>query len=153
MITALNLTTEQIVTISASVIGAVFLGLGQLLQIWLTRSVAIKSDANRAATAAQLAPIAVGVAVTEAHTNSEKTRAQGELSAVEKENALLREMMAKMDADKALLAQAVAQAQAPAAAIAPIAATASLHNIDGATAETAANTRATERKVDALKEK
>jgi hypothetical protein len=85
----------------AIIIGAIFLGAGQLLNIWLTRMAAAKA-------AEKLDVISTDAKIVKAHVNSEATRALGEKSALEKENAILREVIAKQDGDKQLLAQAVA---------------------------------------------
>lgn len=140
------------------IIAAVFLGLGQLLNIYLTHRGSARSDVNRAATAAQLAPIATDAKVIVGHVNSEATRMQGEKDALERENVILREMIAKQDGDKQLLAQAVAtrpsvpEPSAP-SALAAAGPAESLKQIDKHIKATAKNTERVKADVQDLKDK
>lgn len=86
------------------------------------------------------------------HVNSEKTAAQGKITTLEKEVALLREMMADKTAAATLLAQAAATASVHATAVPlPTQATPVLKEIAKHTSDTAANTARTEAQVQELK--
>lgn len=97
-------------------------------------------------------------AVIEGHVNSEKTRAAGEIATLQKEVLLLRELMADKKETAALLAQSAVQAK-PIPAAAPLTVTDTnkrtevkvLKEIEKHTAETAANTVATDATVQEIK--
>jgi hypothetical protein len=96
-------------TVQLALIAAIAPTLAVLAGLWMAW-LNLKKDAAATATktAEKLDVIATDAKIVKAHVNSEATRAQGEKVALEKENAILREVITKQDGDKQLLAQAMA---------------------------------------------
>lgn len=117
--TELSVTTiTALATAGAVLIAAFFAGLVSVITAWRT--------------------IAQKVTAIEAHTNSEKTAADGRETTLKRENELLRELLTEGRQTAAVLAQAASYRQAaPAAALPPLAATPVLDQIDVNTAATA----------------
>ena len=99
-----NMSTADIVVI----LGVVFAGLAQLIATWRNGTKLDTNTAATVATAATVNTIQTKAAVIEGHVNSKEAKYVEQILALQRENELLRQMIADKRETAAILAQAVA---------------------------------------------